>query len=78
MQKSKDRNEETLTPAGLNELAGIATKEASKDMRERLDVILYVKDGYLIREYKSGKIERIRKIASTKITPGTIIKILKK
>ncbi|MCF6223963.1 MAG: hypothetical protein L3J34_09565 [Flavobacteriaceae bacterium] len=78
MQKSKNRNEETLTPAELNKLAGIATREASRDMRERLDVILYVKDGYLIREFKSGKIEKIRKIASTKVTPGSIIKIIKK
>ena len=73
----QEEKKETLTVEELNTLAGETTKNAADEMKKRLDVVLLVKDGYLIREYKNGKKEKIRKILSTKVTPGSIIKIKK-
>ncbi len=58
-------------------LASEATKSSSEEIKQRLGVILYVKDGYLIREYKNGERENIRKLHSIKVIPGTILKINK-
>ena len=68
---------ETLTAEELNIIASEATKLASDEMKKKLDVILYVKDGYLIREYKNGKLEVIRKILTTNVKLGSVLKIKK-
>lgn len=73
----QDKKKETLTAEELNALVGEATKSSPDEIMKRLGTVLHVKDGYLVREYKNGRQDKIRKIHSTKVIPGSTLKVKK-